>query len=186
MWEIDWLKKSFSALLHCSEKKKKKKTKTDGHFREGSLNSNFFIASIKSDYGAIFSFPNKLKLDDSNICTKLLIREQKIIKDALMHTNKFVKNAVNNLDLSSNEDLLFSTTHLSDPVQIAIERYKDHPSIMTVQNNVTIDQSFSFQMASSDTIYVNKSTYSIWKRMARLLEFPPNVKNLPSMNLPLL
>ena len=38
-----------------------------GHFREGNLNFNFSIASIKSNYGDIFSFPNKLKLDDSNI-----------------------------------------------------------------------------------------------------------------------
>ena len=58
------------------------------------------------------------------------------------------------MNLSSNEDLLLSTTHLSDPVQIAIEKYKNHPSILTIQNNVTIDQSFSFQMASTDTIYI--------------------------------
>ena len=51
---------------------------SDGHFKEGSLNFDFFIASIKSNYGDIFSFPNKLKFDDSNICTNLLIREQKI------------------------------------------------------------------------------------------------------------
>ena len=52
--------------------------------------------------------------------------------------NEFFKKAVNNFDLSANEDLL-STMHLSDPVQIAIEIYKNHPSIMTIQNNVTID-----------------------------------------------
>ena len=52
-----------------------------GHFRESDLNFNFSIASIKSNYGEIFSFPNKLKFDDSNICTKLLIREQIIINN---------------------------------------------------------------------------------------------------------
>ena len=56
------------------------------------------------------------------------------------------------MNLSSNEDLLLSTTHLSDPVQIAMEKYKNHLSILNIQN-VTIDQSFSFQMASTDTIY---------------------------------
>ena len=45
------------------------------------------------------------------------------------------------------------TTHLSDPVQIAIEKYKNHPPILTIPNNVTRDQSFSFQTASTDTIY---------------------------------
>ena len=51
----------------------------DGHFNEGSLNFNFSIASIKSNYDDIFSFLNKLKFDDSNIYTKLLVSEQKII-----------------------------------------------------------------------------------------------------------
>ena len=78
MWEIDWLKKSFSALVHCFV--------SDGHFREGSLNFNFSIASIKSNYSDIFSFPNKLKFDDSNICTKLWIREQKIINNCPFDT----------------------------------------------------------------------------------------------------
>ena len=57
------------------------------------------------------------------------------------------------MNLSSNEDLLLSTTHLSDPVQTAIEKYKNHPSILTIQSNVTIDQSFSFPVDSTDTIY---------------------------------
>ena len=35
--------------------------------------------SIKSNYGDIFSFPEKLKYDDCNIFTKLLLREQDII-----------------------------------------------------------------------------------------------------------
>ena len=71
----------------------------------------------------------------------------------LLKNLELFKNAVNNLNLSSDKDLLLSTTHLSDPVQIAIEKYKNHTSILTIQNNVTIDQSFSFQMASTDTIY---------------------------------
>ena len=50
---------------------------SDRHFREGSLNFNFSIASINSNYGDIFSSPNKLKFDDSNICKKLLIKEKK-------------------------------------------------------------------------------------------------------------
>ena len=74
-------KKCFSALLHCSENKKlrKKGNVSDGHFREGSLNFNFSIASINSNYIDILSFPKKLKFDDTNIFTKFLIREQKII-----------------------------------------------------------------------------------------------------------
>ena len=97
-------------------------------------------------------------LRDKNKVTKkiTLVSDNKIFSDDLeiaKKFNEFFKKAVNNLDLSANEDLLLSTTHLSDPVQIAIEIYKNDPSIMTIQNNVTIDQSFSFQVASTDTIY---------------------------------
>ena len=85
-----------------------------------------------------------------------MVSDNKIVSDDLEIAekfNEFFKNAVHNLNLSSNEDLLLFTTHLSDPVQIAIEKYKNHPSILTIQNNVTTDQSFSFQMASTETIY---------------------------------
>ena len=74
------VKKIFSVLLHCSEKKLKKLSfVSDGCFGEGSPNFNFSIASINSNYGNIFPSPNKVKFGDNNICTKLLIREQKVI-----------------------------------------------------------------------------------------------------------
>ena len=57
------------------------------------------------------------------------------------------------MNLYSNEDLLLSTAHLSDPVQIAIQKSKNYQSILAIENNVTINQSFSFQIASTDTIY---------------------------------
>ena len=53
------------------------------HLRVSSLNFNFPIASIKSNYGDIFSFPNKLKFDESNICANVLIRDRKIINNNL-------------------------------------------------------------------------------------------------------
>ena len=66
----------------------------DGYFRESNLNFNFSIAWIKSSYGNIFSFPNKLKFDDSNICTKRLIREQKIIHNCPSNTLIYLKSYV--------------------------------------------------------------------------------------------
>ena len=57
-----------------------------------------------------------------------LVSDDKIFSDDLEIAEKFnelFKNAVNNLNLSSNEDLLISTNHLSDPFQIAIEKYKN-------------------------------------------------------------
>ena len=39
------------------------------------LAKKFSIVSMKLNDDDIFSFPNKIKFDDSNICTKLLILE---------------------------------------------------------------------------------------------------------------
>ena len=64
---------------------------SDGHFREGSLDLNFSVAPINLEYGDIFSFPNKLKFDDSNFCKKLLIRKQKIIHNCPSDTSIFLK-----------------------------------------------------------------------------------------------
>ena len=86
----------------------------------------------------------KAFLSDKNKTTEkiALVSDVKVFSYGLEIAKKFdefFKIAVNNLNLSSNEDLLLYTTHLSDPVQIAIEKYQNHPSILTILNNVTID-----------------------------------------------
>ena len=61
----------------------------------------------------------KTFLSDKNKATEkiTLISDDKFFSDVLEiaeKLNEFFKNAVNNFNLSSNEDLLLSTTHLSD------------------------------------------------------------------------
>ena len=82
------------------------------------------------------------------------------------------------MNFSCNEDLLLSTTHLSDPIEIAIEQYKNHSSILSIENNVTIDQRFSFQMASTDTIYKQTNLLNSKKNGTRgeiLTQCPKNI-----------
>ena len=117
-------------------------------------------------------------LSDKNKATEkiTLVSDDKTFSDDLKIAEKFdefFKNAVN-LNLPSKEDLLLSTTHLSDLVQIAIEKYKNHPSILTIQNNVTIDQSFSFQMASTYTIYKQINSILNSKKNGTHGEIPSN------------
>ena len=106
-----------------------------------------------------------------------LVSDDKIFSNDLEiaeKLNEFFKNAVNNLNLSSDKDLLLSTMHLSGPVQIAIEKYKNHPSILTTLNNVITDKVFLSKWLLLIP-YISRSTYSIRKRMARMVEFPPIV-----------
>ena len=64
------------------KKPKKMSSVSNENFKEGSLNFNLSIASVKLNYdGDIFSLLNKLKFNKSNIFTKLLIMEQKIINN---------------------------------------------------------------------------------------------------------
>ena len=134
--------KNFCSKLY---KRERKKYYSNLHLKQFTDNKTFW-QNMKPSLSDKYKATEKITL----------VSDDKIFSDDLEITekfNKFFKNTVNNLNLSSNEDLLLSTTHLSDPVQVAIEKYKSHPSILTIQNNVTIDQSFSFQMASTDTIY---------------------------------
>ena len=69
-------KKIFQYIAALFSKKLKKMSfVSDRHFRKGSVNFNFSIASMKSNYGDIFSLPTKLKFDDSSISTKLFVRQ---------------------------------------------------------------------------------------------------------------
>ena len=51
----------------------------------------FFMASIKLNYGDIFSSPNKLEFCDSDICMTFLIMKQKIINNCPSDTLIFLK-----------------------------------------------------------------------------------------------
>ena len=74
----------------CSEKKLKKTSfGSDGHFREDLLNFNFFsVNKVK------LSFPNNLRFNDSNICPKFMISEQKITNNCPSNTLIFLKSYV--------------------------------------------------------------------------------------------
>ena len=103
-------------------------------------------------------------LSDKNKATEkiTLVSDDKIFSDDLEIAekfNEFFRNTATNLNLSSNEDLLLSTTHLSDPVQIAIEKNKNHPSILTIQSNVKIKVFLSKWLLLKP--YISKSTSKI-------------------------
>ena len=55
------------------------------------LAKKFSIVSMKLNDDDIFSFPNKIKFDDSNICTKLLILEPKTINNCPSDTSISLK-----------------------------------------------------------------------------------------------
>ena len=61
--------------------------------------------------------------------------------------NEFFANIVKKLNITINEDILSDTKGIDDPVLIAIEKYKKHPSIRAIKD-ISKNNTFSFQKVS--------------------------------------
>ena len=64
----------------------------------------------------------------------------------------FFKNAVTSLNLKCDETLISDTSNLDDPVDIAIEKFKNHPSINLIRENVGHDHTFDFGEVSNEDL----------------------------------
>ena len=49
------------------------------------------------------------------------------------------------MDIPSNDEILSVTEHLTDPVEIAIMKYENHPSIKEIQKHVNVINEFQFE-----------------------------------------
>ena len=79
--------------------------------------------------------------------TITLIEDENIISndEELAKTlNHFFIDSVKLLGTNENKALLTSTVNLTDPVDIALKKYENHPSILDIKHHVSIDTMFSF------------------------------------------
>ena len=81
--------------------------------------------------------------------------------------NSFFGNVVKELNINIKEDLLCNVSNINDPVERAIQKYKNHPSIQMIKEKFGYNKTFSFDFVSSDTIFkeivsldTNKATHS--------------------------
>ena len=81
--------------------------------------------------------------------------------------NSFFGNVVKELNINIKEDLLCNVSNINDPVERAIQKYKNHPSIQMIKDKFGYNKTFSFDFVSSDTIFkeivsldTNKATHS--------------------------
>ena len=64
-----------------------------------------------------------------------LVRNDEVISDCQPVAelfNKFVANIVKELNLVIDNEFLVNADHIRDPVQKAIEKYKNHPSVKAI------------------------------------------------------
>ena len=81
----------------------------------------------------------------------VIISDDKQIAD--LFSDYFVE-TVSSLGIEENVALLNNVDHLADPVQKALIKFKDHPSIREIKKNVCIDSEFSFKKVCVSTMLV--------------------------------
>ena len=74
-----------------------------------------------------------------------IISNEKEISETFNH---YFIDIANNLGLHQNSEMLNNTDHLNDLSEKAVEKFKDHPSIIEIKKNRLLQSSFSFQKVS--------------------------------------
>ena len=59
---------------------------------------------------------------------------------------------VKSLNINENKALLNPTGNLTDPVDIALKKFENHPSILDIKEQVSIDTKFSFSEVETSDI----------------------------------
>ena len=147
-------------LKNCTEENK----------RNYNKQRNFCVSLLRKEKKKFFDKLDIAKITDNKIFWKTvkplfsnntviseritLVKDNEIISDSIEVAetfNKFFVEVVKNLDITIDESLLNNVSQLNDPVLSAIERYKNHPSILAIteQNKSNI---FSFHYVSFEEI----------------------------------
>ena len=117
-------------------KKEKKRYFSNLHMSNYTDNKKFWntVKPLFSNHGGV-SQKITLVMDDK------IISDDKEVAETF---NSFFINSVESLDIVENNALLTFTGDLTDPVKIALKKFENHPSIIDIKDNVTIENKFSF------------------------------------------
>ena len=56
----------------------------------------------------------------------------------------FFEDAVRSLNVEPDEYYLSDTRNLSNPVEIAIKKFENHPSVQAIKQNISVNKNFHF------------------------------------------
>ena len=82
--------------------------------------------------------------------------------------SSFIEDAVRSLNVEPDEYFLSDTENLSNPVDIAIRKFENHPSVQAIKQNISISKDF-ISLTLKSVIYLRKLKPPIIKRMAPLV-----------------
>ena len=78
-----------------------------------------------------------------------LVSDDKKVAEIL---NEYFVNITTSLEISGVEENLVKANEVSDPIDIAVNMYKSHPSIQLIKQRVTVSEKFFFQQVSLEQI----------------------------------
>ena len=100
---------------------------------------------------------NPLISDKCNVSNKInLVENDNIVSDdyEIPDTFKiFFENAVKNLNVLGDGNSLSPTFRLDNPVDIAVEKFKNHSSITLIKSNVNVSSNFFFKEVNFSDIF---------------------------------
>ena len=133
---------------YCSRLYKKERKKFFNNLNTSFVNDNkLFWKTVKPFFSSKGSFGNKIKLVEND---KVWHDDSKIAEEM----NNFFKNAVSTLNIKENSFIInHDNSHITDPVEKAIEKYKFHPSILLIKEKTKcVADSFDFVSVSADEV----------------------------------
>ena len=65
-------------------------------------------------------------------------------KEVAMTLNQYFSAAVNSLDIIENKSLLTETENLDNPIEMAIKKFENHPSVLSIKETISINELFQF------------------------------------------
>ena len=65
-------------------------------------------------------------------------------KEVAMILNQYFSAAVNSIDIIENKSLLTETKNLEDPIEMAIKKFENHPSVLSIKETISINELFQF------------------------------------------
>ena len=122
----------------CSKLYKKERKKYYNNLDLKNIQDNRkFWETVKPFVSDKFSKSSKISLTHNGSVVSDDSKVANIFKD-------YFKDAVTSLNLKCDEAFISDTANLDDPVDIAIEKFKNHPSINLIRENIFHDQVFNF------------------------------------------
>ena len=104
--------------------------------------------------------------DKCNVKINLVENDNTVSDDSeIAETFKiFFENAVKNFNVLGDSDSLSPTFHLDNPVDIAVEKFKNHPSIILINSNVNFFNNFFFKEVNFSDIFKEISSLNSKKQ----------------------